>query len=278
MLEVQEGIIGKLGLAALVEKVLFYNLGYLQNYLNGSKARVLKSRVSAMIGAVELGIMISGSHHCTSLQQERKQVDNPATVYVVDDDRELLQALRWLLESAHFGVETFGAAQEFIDAYDPAKPGCLLLDVRMPGMSGIELQQVLKSQNKNIPIVFLTGHGDVPMAVQCLNSGGFHFLEKPFKDEELLDRISAALRRDGELRHDSSQRTEASTLLSQLTCREREVMQLLLDGLTNRRVASRLDISEKTVAAHRSNLMRRLGATSLVDLVRLARTAQDTTP
>ena len=123
-------------------------------------------------------------------------MDNQATVYVVDDDRELLQALRWLLESAHFGVETFGSAQEFLDAYDPAQPGCLLLDVRMPGMSGIELQQILKSQNKTIPVVFLTGHGDVPMAVQCLNSGGFHFLEKPFKDEELLDQISAAIRKD----------------------------------------------------------------------------------
>lgn len=222
--------------------------------------------------------MMSGSNHCTGFQQGREEVDSQATVYVVDDDRELLQALRWLLESAHFGVETFGSAQEFLDAYDPAQPGCLLLDVRMPSMSGIELQQVLKSQHKTIPIVFLTGHGDVPMAVQCLNSGGFHFLEKPFKDEELLDQISAAIRKDAELRRDSSKRTEASTLLSQLTCREREVMQLLLAGLANKQVASRLEISEKTVAVHRSNLMSKLGARSLVDLVRLARTAQVPTP
>ena len=205
-------------------------------------------------------------------------MDNQATVYVVDDDRELLQALRWLLESAHFGVETFGAAQEFLDAYDPTQPGCLLLDIRMPSMSGIELQRVLKSQNKTIPIIFLTGHGDVRMAVQCMNSGGFDFLEKPFKDEELLDRINSAIRKDTELHRDTSQRTEASTLLSQLTCREREVMQLLLGGLANKQIATRLDISEKTVAVHRSNLMSKLGATSLVDLVRLARTAQAPTP
>lgn len=231
----------------------------------------------SVIGVIELPIMMSGINQCTSFQREWEEVDNQATVFVVDDDRELLQALRWLLESAHFGVQTYGSAQEFLDAYDPAQPGCLLLDVRMPGMSGIELQQVLKSQHKTIPIVFLTGHGDVPMAVQCLNSGGFHFLEKPFKDEELLDRINAALRRDGALRHDSSQRAEASTLLSQLTCREQEVMQLLLAGLANKQIGSRLDISEKTVAVHRSNLMSKLGTTSLIELVRLARTAQDPT-
>ena len=144
----------------------------------------------------------------------------------------------------------------------------------MPGMSGLELQQALEARNCDIPIIFLTGHGDVPMAVKSLKSGAFHFLEKPFKDEELLDRIHAAIARDADLCQLRFEQTQASALLSQLTHREQEIMHLLIEGLGNKQIANRLSISEKTVAVHRSNLMVKAKVASLVDLVRLAQIAK----
>ena len=197
-------------------------------------------------------------------------MDNNPTVFIVDDDVTLLKSLRWLLESADLRVETYESAQRYLDTYDPSRPGCLILDVRMPGMDGLELQKALNFRHARIPTIFMTGHGDIAMAVKCLNEGAFDFLEKPYSDEDLIRRIHAALHKDSELRKKQSHCMEAAARIAQLTAREREVMDMLVSGLSNKQIAVDLGISEKTVAVHRSNMMDKLQATSVVDVIQLA--------
>ena len=196
-------------------------------------------------------------------------------VHVVDDDPSLLKSLRWLLESVGLTVATFKSAQDFLADFDPAQPGCVLLDVRMPGMSGLELHQDLKSRNIPSPIIVCTGHGDVAMAVQCMKDGAFDFIEKPYNEQELVDRINDAIELDRRTRRESAEREEAIARIAHLTPREREVMDLIVEGLANKQMAARLGISEKTIEVHRSRAKTKLGADSVAELVKIALQARD---
>ncbi len=197
-----------------------------------------------------------------------------ATVYIADDDSTLLKSLRYLLESVGLKAVTFESAGEFIERFDATQHGCLLLDVRMPAMSGLELQRVLKSRSIAIPIIVFTGHGDVGMAVQCMKEGAFDFIEKPYNEQKLLDRIQDAIEHDKVVREELARRTEAAERIKQLTPRELQVMHLVVEGLANKQVAARLGISEKTVEAHRSHIMKKVRADGLAQLVKIAMSAR----
>ncbi len=192
------------------------------------------------------------------------------TVFIVDDDLAVARSLRWLIESVQLKVETFASAQAFLDGYDAAKPGCLVLDVRMPGMSGIELQERLTAQRIRVPIIFITGHGDVQMAVRAVQAGAFDFIEKPFNDQDLLDRMQRAISFDAERRERDSLRDQLSALVASLTPREREVMDLVVAGMSNKAVANTLGLSAKTVEVHRAKVMEKMNARSVSDLVRMS--------
>lgn len=192
------------------------------------------------------------------------------TVFIVDDDLAVARSLRWLIESVQLKVETFASAQAFLDGYDAAKPGCLVLDVRMPGMSGIELQERLTAQRIRVPIIFITGHGDVQMAVRAVQAGAFDFIEKPFNDQDLLDRMQRAISFDAERRERDSLRAQLSALVASLTPREREVMDLVVAGMSNKAVANTLGLSAKTVEVHRAKVMEKMNARSVSDLVRMS--------
>jgi len=183
-------------------------------------------------------------------------------VHVVDDDEALRDSLRWLLESARHCVATYATAESFLATYDPERAGCLVLDIRMPGMSGLELQDELKRRGHTIPIIFVTGHGDVPMAVNAVKKGALEFIEKPFNDKAFLVLIKNALAFDAETRR-------AAARLVTLTRREREVMELIVAGKRNQDIAAKLSINIKTVEAHRANVMRKTGVGSLAELVQL---------
>ena len=193
----------------------------------------------------------------------------PATlVYVVDDDEALRDSLRWLLESTGYRVSAYSTAERFLAAYKPGVAACIVLDVRMPGLSGLELQQELNRRGETLPIIFITGHGDVPMAVNAVKSGAFHFLEKPFKDEQLLALIEqAAQLREPEVTAGARGRCAAARL-STLTQREREVMDLVVGGLKNKQIAEQLGISVKTVEAHRARAMEKMEVSSVAELVK----------
>lgn len=192
------------------------------------------------------------------------------TVFIVDDDEASSKSLRWLVESVELIPEVFRSAVEFIGAYDPSKPGCLVLDVRMPGMSGPELQEYLRGRGIDIPVIFVTGHGDIPMAVRAVKAGALDFLEKPFRQQELIDLIHRAIACDQEKRRAMSKRTEALKQLDQLSAREREVLNLIAAGNLNKVIAAKLGLSTKTVEAHRAALMKKLRAKCASDLIRLA--------
>jgi RNA polymerase sigma factor (sigma-70 family) len=192
------------------------------------------------------------------------------TVFIVDDDQAVARSLRWLIESVQLKVETFASAQAFLDGYDAAKPGCLVLDVRMPGMSGIELQERLTAQRIRVPIIFITGHGDVQMAVRAVQAGAFDFIEKPFNDQDLLDRMQRAISFDSERRERDTQRAQLRALFASLTPREREVMDLVVEGMSNKAVANTLGLSAKTVEVHRAKVMEKMNARSVSDLVRMS--------
>ena len=199
-------------------------------------------------------------------------------VFVVDDDQAMRNSLKWLIESIGMQVETYASASEFIDSYYPGRAGCLLLDVRMPGMSGLELQAYLSRQEIRIPIVIITGHGDVSMAVRAMKAGAVDFIEKPFNDQALLDSIRNALDFDEQQRSLQAQRAEIAARLAQLTPREHEVMEMVTDGRSNKEIAAELGVSAKTVEAHRARVMDKMQADSLAELVRMALIAsgQDT--
>ena len=195
---------------------------------------------------------------------------NEPTVFIVDDDQAVARSLRWLIEIVRLGVETFASAQAFLDNYDSSKPGCLVLDVRMPGISGLELQERLAARRINIPIIFITGHGDVQMAVRALQAGAFDFVEKPFNDQDLLDRVQKAIAFDAERRSKEAQRAQLQALFSSLTPREREVLDLVVEGMSNKAIANTLGLSAKTVEVHRAKVMEKMHARSISDLVKMA--------
>lgn len=195
---------------------------------------------------------------------------NKATVFVVDDDQAMRNSLKWLIESVGVLVETFGSADDFLASFEADRPGCVVLDVRMPGMSGLELQEHLASQNIRIPVVIITGHGDVPMAVRAMKSGAIDFIEKPFNDEVLLDAIRRAIAFEERQRSEESEHSEIQQRLSHLTPREREVMRMVTDGRSNKEIANALGVSAKTIEAHRARVMEKMQARSLAELVRMA--------
>lgn len=192
-----------------------------------------------------------------------------ATVFVVDDEEAVRDSLQWLLESSGLQVALFDSAEAFLQGYDPAQPGCLVVDVRMPGMSGLELQEKLAELHFSIPVIFITGHGDVPMAVQAVKHGAADFLEKPFNDKDLLQIVQRCLEQDRQQRARQQQVDSTQSRLASLTPREREVMELVVAGKLNKLIADQLNISIKTVEAHRAKVMEKAGAQSLAELVQI---------
>jgi len=196
------------------------------------------------------------------------------TVFVVDDDQAMRHSLRWLLQSVGLPVETYATAEEFLAGYSPDRPGCLVLDIRMPGMGGLQLQDELKTRAIRLPIIVITGHAEVPTAVRALKAGAVDFLEKPFSDQLLVDRVRQAIAADQVARAADAQRTAAQGRLALLTVREREVLCRVVDGKANKVIAAELGIVEKTVEAHRSRLMAKLAVDSLAGLIRLVQLSQ----
>ena len=195
--------------------------------------------------------------------------DKPAAVFVVDDDEGVRTSLRLLIRSIGLPVETFDSAQEFLAQFDPERPGCLVLDIRMPGMSGLELQQKLNERHAITPIVFITGHGDVPMAVEAMQAGAIDFVQKPFRDQDLIDRINRALEKDRTNRAALRERDAIRQRIAELTPREREVLELVTKGRANKVIAGDLSVSQRTVEIHRARVMEKMGASSLAHLVRM---------
>jgi len=191
-------------------------------------------------------------------------------VFIVDDDASMRRGLANLLESVGLKVELFTSARELLQSALPEAVSCLVLDVRLPGLSGLDLQTELAKANIRIPIIFMTGHGDIPMTVKAMKSGAIDFLTKPFRDQDLLDAVATALERDRQRRAEEQVAAELRAVFNALTPREREVMALVTDGLMNKQIAHQMGISEITVKIHRGSVMKKMGARSLADLVRMA--------
>jgi FixJ family two-component response regulator len=191
-------------------------------------------------------------------------------VFVVDDDASMRQALARLLQSVQLRVEVFASPQEFLQSERPNVPSCLVLDVRLPGLSGLDFQAELAKADVRIPIVFITGHGDIPMSVRAMKAGAVDFLAKPFRDQDLLDAVTAAIQRDQKRREHENAMTDLRAHFSSLTPREREIMALVASGLMSEQIAAEVGLSEITVKVHRSHLMKKMGARSVADLVRMA--------
>ncbi len=189
------------------------------------------------------------------------------TIYVVDDDQAVRESLQWLLESVGLPARTFASAQEFLDAYQPDGGGCVVLDVRMPDMSGLEVQKRLTEMGNSLPVIIITGHGDVPMAVRALKAGAVDFIEKPFNDQTLLERIQECLEKERQRREERAYRQVLRERMRHLTQRERQVLDGVVAGKVSRAIADELGISGKTVEAHRANIIRKMGASSLAELI-----------
>lgn len=196
-------------------------------------------------------------------------VDSPERVYVVDDDLSVREALSSLIRSVGLPVETFSSAEDFLAVQRPPGVACLILDIRMPGLNGLELQTRLAQDGISIPIIFITGHGDIPMAVLAMKKGAVEFLSKPFRDDDLLDAIHAALERARASYKDESEVGEIRRRYDSLTAREREVITFMVKGALNKQAAAELGVSEMTVKVHRHNIMQKMGVTRLPDLVRM---------
>ena len=192
-----------------------------------------------------------------------------AIVFVVDDDESVRGSLRYLLRSVGLECQALASAAEFLAVYDPAQPGCLVLDVRMPGMSGLELQQQLNLRGAIIPVIFITGHGDIPMAVDAMQQGATDFLQKPFRGQDLIDRIQRALEKDTRTRAALEERDSIRERIETLTPRERQVLTLMTQGRANKVMAHELGLSQRTVEIHRARVMEKTGAASLAQLVRM---------
>ena len=206
----------------------------------------------------------------TQVETDQNTATDAATVFVVDDDPSMRDSLRWLIESVGLNVESFANADAFMEQFTGDAAGCLVLDVRMPGTSGMELLDSLKSRGVDVPIIIISGHGDVPMAVQALKRGALDFLEKPFRDQELLEQIAKAIELDQSRREKAESVSGIRERLEKLTPREREVMELVVAGYANKQVAAKLGLSEKTIEVHRSRVMSKMRAKTLPCLVKMA--------
>lgn len=191
------------------------------------------------------------------------------TVFVVDDDRTFRESLRWLLESMNLKVQAYASAEEFLRGHDPERPGCLLLDIRMPHLSGLQLQETLAARGATLPVIFVTGHGNVSMAVRAMRRGAVDFLEKPFNDETLLERVQEALAIDVRRRHEAAERERIAGRVAKLTHREQQVLGAIVSGRANKQIAAELGISVKTVEIHRGHVMQKMRVTSVAELTTL---------
>lgn len=195
--------------------------------------------------------------------------EEAATVFVVDDDPAIRFAMQALMESIHLKHEIFASGDEFLEKVDDHRAGCLVLDIRMPGLGGLELQEELIRRGGSLPIIFITGHGDVPMAVDAMQKGAVDFIQKPFRDQDLLDRVREALITDEEQRKKQQEHEAVAERLSRLTNREREVFDLVVTGKPNKVIAYELGVSQRTVEIHRARVMEKMQARSLADLVKM---------
>lgn len=196
------------------------------------------------------------------------------TVFVVDDDEEVRSALKLLLESVGLPVICYASAHEYLERFNEKLPGCLVVDIRMPGMSGLDMQEKLSERPIHPPVIIITGHGDVPMAVRAVQAGAVDFIEKPFRDQLLLDSVHRAIEKDAERRGEASRKSEIREHLSQLTPREREVLDLVIGGMRNKNISEQLGITISTVEAHRSRVMEKMQAESLSHLMRMMLTLE----
>ncbi len=197
------------------------------------------------------------------------------TVFIVDDDEAVRDSLKMLMESVDLHAEVFASAHEFLQLFDDDRSGCLVLDIRMPGMSGLELQAVLNERRSMLPVIFITGHGDVPMAVQAIRGGAQDFIQKPFREQELLDRVQQVLAEDSRNRDVLHQKRDILERLSTLTPREREVLGLVVAGNANKVIAIDLGLSQRTVEIHRAHVMDKMQTKSLAHLVRMMISVED---
>ncbi len=202
-------------------------------------------------------------------KDDKHKTSNQPVVYIVDDDDGMRRALTVLMGTIGYHAIPFARPREFLEKYDPAQPGCLVLDVRMPEMSGLEVQQHLNRTGSMLPVILITGHGDIPMAVQAMKDGAYDFLQKPFRDQDLIDRINGALKQDAENRATLEKHADLKRRYESLTPREREVMALVVDGKANKVIAIDLGLSERTVEIHRANVMEKMGARSVAHLVKM---------
>jgi len=193
-----------------------------------------------------------------------------AIVFIVDDDASVREALNNLFRSVGLQVATFGSAHEFLQSKLPNAPSCLILDIRLPRLSGLDFQAELAKADIRIPIIFMTGHGDIPMTVRAMKAGAVDFLTKPFRDQDMLDAVTAAIERDRNSRAEAKALSDMQALFATLTPRERQVMNLVTAGLMNKQIAAEIGLAEITVKIHRGHIMRKMGAKSLPDLVRMA--------
>jgi len=192
-----------------------------------------------------------------------------ATVFIVDDNPAVRDAVRWLVEQVGLNAKTFASARDFLAAFQLGMRGCLVLDIRMPGMSGIELQEKLSREQVHLPVIIVTGHGDVPVTVRAMKTGAFEFLQKPFNDQVLIDAIQAALGKYSAVWEQEDKRSQANRSLATLTRREREILELLRRGKPNKVIAAELDLSVRTVEGHRANITEKMGVKSLGQLIEL---------
>ena len=204
--------------------------------------------------------------------------DRAALVFIVDDDDAVRNSIRLLMKSLGLATRPLSTAQEFLATYDPQQPGCLILDVRMPGMSGLELQQQLNVRGAIIPVIFITGHGDVPMAVEAMQQGAFDFLQKPFRDQDLIERVQRALAKDQSNRLELSEQAKVRERFDSLTPRERVVLALVTSGKANKVMAADLNVSQRTVEIHRARVMEKMHASSLAQLVRMMMDLEELPP
>lgn len=198
------------------------------------------------------------------------RIRNEPTVFIVDDDEAIRNAINFLMRTEKLNAETFASAEEFLDYYKPQWPGVVILDVRMSGMNGLQLQETLNDKSIHIPIIIVTGHGDVPMAVQAMKMGAHDFVQKPFENEELLAKVRQCIDLDSQRRREEHSHDDVERRLASLTVRERQVMEMLIEGKRNKVIAGELGISSRTVEAHRSKIMEKMEVHSLSEVVRIA--------